>query len=304
MIPMRKMLPIMLIIVLVVLPLYASDFLRAALILSLLYLSLAEFWSFMTKHAGIVFLGSQMFIGIGSYFTAVLCMYFSFPLWAGVIISGLIGCTIATLLSFPLLRLRGFYFAIGTLVAAEIVKLLFIGWEYVGAGLGLIFRTAYGISSLVICYPSLVLAVASVFLVNRLYYSKLGFGLRSLGQDEENASALGVNPFRCRALCFIISCLFASFVGGIYAIYRPYIEPVSTFSILWTTRSLFISIVGGIGTIAGPIIGSIIYVVLEYVLAQYLGLSLLIQGVIVLAFLMAFPQGLWGFISRKFKAKI
>lgn len=296
--------PMIILIVLVTLPLWVGGFLINALVLFLLYLSMAEFWGFMAKHARIVSLGQQMFVGVGSYSTVILCMYFKFPLWASVLIAGVTGCGLAGLLSFPLLRLRGFYFAIGTMLSSEVIKLFFTGWEFVGAGLGLIFRDAYGISASIIYYPTLALAILSILLIYRLYNSKLGYGLRSLGEDEDAAAGLGVSSFKCKALCFILASLIASYTGALHVIFRPYLEPVSAFNILWTTSLVFISVIGGVGTIIGPVFGSAVYVALAYILSQYLGVSLLLQGIIVLAFLMLFPQGVWGFISSRLKLKL
>jgi len=289
---------------LVFLPLWVGGFLRDALILILLYLAAAEVWGFMAKHAGIVSLGQQAFIGVGGYATAVLSMYYGVPMWASVMIAGLMGGGLAAVLSFPLLKLRGIYFSIGTFLVAEVIRLFFNSWEFVGAGKGLIFSTAYYVSTLILYYPALVLGVFSIFLVYYLYHSKLGFGLRGIGGDEDAASSLGVNTFRCKALCFVIASLLTTLVGAVNSIHHTYLHPTSAFSISWTVNFLFIAVIGGVGTIFGPIIGSIIFVALGYMLSQYLGLSLLLEGIIVLAILLTFPEGLWGVISRKLKLKL
>jgi branched-chain amino acid transport system permease protein len=286
------------------LPLWVGGFLRDALILFFLYLAAAEVWGFMAKHAGIVSLGQQIFMGVGGYATAVLCMYYGFPLWVSVIIAGLLGSGLAGVLSFPLLRLRGVYFSIGTFLAAEVIRLFFNSWEFVGAGKGLIFKGAYGISTTLIYYPALALGIVSIFSVYFLYHSKLGFGLRSIGADEDAASGLGVNTFKCKALCFILASLITSLVGAVNAIHHTYLNPTSAFSISWTVSFLFVAVIGGVGTIIGPVIGSAIFVGLGYLLSQYLGLSLLLEGLVVLAILIAIPEGVWGVISRKLKLKL
>lgn len=286
------------------LPLWVGGFLRDALILFFLYLAAAEVWGFMAKHAGIVSLGQQIFMGVGGYATAVLCMYYGFPLWASVIIAGLFGAGLAGVLSFPLLRLRGVYFSIGTFLAAEIIRLFFNSWEFVGAGKGLIFKDAYAISTTLIYYPALAIGILSIFLVYFLYHSKLGFGLRSIGADEDAASGLGVNTFRCKASCFTLASLITSLVGAVNVVHHTYLNPTSAFSISWTVNFLFVAVIGGAGTIIGPFIGSTIFVALGYLLSQYLGLSLLLEGLVVLAILIAIPEGVWGVISRKLKVKL
>ncbi|MEM3550481.1 MAG: branched-chain amino acid ABC transporter permease [Candidatus Bathyarchaeia archaeon] len=293
-----------LIAILVSLPHWVGGFFRDALILFLLYLAAAEVWGFMAKHAGIVSLGQQMFMGVGGYATAVLCMYFEIPIWISVIIAGALGSGLAALLSFPLLRLRGVYFSIGTFLASEVVKLFFNSWEFVGAGKGLIFRSAYGISTTLIYYPALALGILSVSLTYFLYHSKLGFGLRSIGADEGAAAGLGVNTFNCKALCFILASFISSLVGAINSIHHTYLQPTSAFSISWTVNFLFVAVIGGVGTIVGPAVGSAIFVALGYLLSQYLGLSLLLEGLVVLAILIALPQGIWGATTQKLKLKL
>jgi len=295
---------IALLAILASLPLWVGGFLRDALILFFLYLAAAEVWGFMAKHAGIVSLGQQIFMGVGGYATAICCMYYGIPMWASAIIAGLIGSGLAGVLSFPLLRLRGVYFSIGTFLAAEVIRLFFNSWEFVGAGKGLIFRKAYGISTALIYYPALALGISSIFLVYFLYHSKLGFGLRSIGADEDAASGIGVNTFRCKALCFIFASFLTSLVGAVNAIHHTYLHPTSAFNISWTVNFLFVAVIGGVGTIVGPVIGSAVFVALGYLLSQYLGLSLLLEGLVVLAILIALPEGIWGALCRKLKLKL
>lgn len=295
---------IVVIAILASLPMWVGGFLRDALILFFLYLAAAEVWGFMAKHAGMVSLGQQIFIGIGGYMTAVLCMYEGLPLWASVIVASLIGSGLAAALSFPLLRLRGIYFSIGSFLAAEVIKLIFNSWEYVGAGKGLIFVGAYGIPTTVIYYPAMVIGLASMFLIYYLYHSKLGFGLRSIGADEDAAASLGVDTFRCKALLFVFSGFITSLVGAINAIHHTYLHPTSAFNILWTVSFLFVAVLGGLGTIIGPVIGSAIFTALTYLFSMYIGLSLLLEGLVVLAILLVVPGGIWGSIAKKLRYKI
>jgi len=282
-----------------VFPNWAGDFLIASMIQIFLYLAVAEMWSFMAGHAGMVSLGQQMFIGLGGYGVAILSMYYGLPPWLSVLVAGFVGSVVAATLTFPLLRLRGVYFAIGSWIVAEIMMLFFNSWEFVGAGKGLVFKPAHGIPVASIYYPAVVLGLASIFTVHLIHRSKLGFGLRAIGSDEDAASEVGVNVFRCKAYCFIIASLLTTLAGGINCLYHAYLRATAAFGIQWTINFLFISVIGGIGTLVGPIIGSVIFVALNYFLAQYIGLSLLLQGVIALIILMSLPEGIWGVISRK-----
>ncbi|MCX8177996.1 MAG: branched-chain amino acid ABC transporter permease [Candidatus Bathyarchaeota archaeon] len=297
----RHIYMIALLAILVSLPLWVGGFLKDALILFFLYLAAAEVWGFMAKHAGIVSLGQQIFMGVGGYATAVICMYYGVPMWISPLIAGFLGAGLAGLLSFPLLRLRGVYFSIGTFLVAEVIRLFFNSWEYVGAGKGLIFRAAYGISTTLIYYPALAIGLLSIFLIYFIYHSKLGYGLRSIGADEDAASSMGVNTFKCKAVCFILASFITSLVGAVNVIHHTYLHPTSAFSISWTVNFIFVAVIGGVGTLVGPIIGSAIFVTLGYLLAQYLGLSLLLEGLVVIAILLAVPEGIWGVIRKKFK---
>jgi branched-chain amino acid transport system permease protein len=290
-------------VILAALPLCVGGFLREALILILLFLAGAEVWGFMAHYAGMISLGQQIFIGLGGYATAVLCMYYGIPIWGCIFIAGFLGAGLASILSFPLLRLRGMYFSVGTLLTGEVIKLFFNSWEFVGAGKGLTFREAYGTSTIIIYYAALGLCIFSIISIYLLYHSKLGFGLRSTGEDEEAASGLGVNVFKCKALCFIFASFITSLIGAVYVVYHSYLYPASAFSISWTINFLFIAVIGGIGTIAGPVIGSVVFVALGYFLSGYLGLSLLLEGLVVLAILIICPEGIWGIISKKLKLK-
>jgi len=285
-------------------PFWAGIFIVDALILYLLYLAAAEVWSFMAKHAGLISLGQQIFVGVGGYMTTVLTMYYGLHILLSGVLSGLIGAAIATVLSFPLLRMRGMYFAIGSLLAAEIVRLFFNGWEFVGAGKGLIFRDAYTVSRISIYYSAAALAAFSIFLIVIIYRSRIGYGLRAIGSDEDAAQSVGVNSFRLKALMFVLSSLVISLVGAIHAVNRTYLTPTAAFGIGWTVDFLFISVIGGIGRLTGPIIGGLILITLRYMFSQFIGISLLLEGIVVLVILLTTPEGVWGLLYRKLKLNL
>jgi len=284
-------------------PLWAGKFLTTSMILIFEYLAAAVMWGFMAEHAGMVSLGQQMFMGLGGYGVAVLSMYYGLPMWLSILIAGVLGSVIAAALSFPLLRLRGIYFAIGSWVVAEIVLLFFNSWNFVGGGMGLVFRPAYGLSETLIYYPAAALGLGSIVAVYFIFKSKLGFGLRAIGADEAASLEVGVNIFRCKSYCFIIAAFITSVAGAINVLHHAYLRPTAAFSINWTIMFLFISVIGGLGTIVGPVIGSVIFVMLGYLLSGYIGLSLLLQGVIVFVILMVLPRGIWGTISKKLGLK-
>lgn len=285
-------------------PAWSGTFLTDALVIYLLYIAGAEAWGFMAKHAGLVSLGQQIFVGIGGYAVAVITMYYGLPMWSSVLIAGILGAGVSAALAFPLLRMRGMYFAISTLLAAEVFKLSFNSWEFVGAGKGLVFREAYGVQSSSMYYSSLALVILTIFLLYSIYHHKLGFGLRAVGSDEDAAASVGVNTFRLKSIMFVMTSLITALMGALHAVNRTYLHPTSAFSISWTVDLVFIAVIGGMGRIMGPIIGGTVFITLRYLLAQYLGLSLLLEGLIVFTLLLVAPEGLWGLITRKLKIKV
>jgi len=284
-------------------PLWADKFLIGAMILIFIYLACSEMWSFMAEHAGMVSIGQQTFIGLGGYGLAIFAMLQGLPIWASIIITAVLGAIVAAALSVPLLRLRGIYFTIGSWIAAEIFLLFFNSWEYVGAGKGLIFRPAFALSTTEIYYAALAVALISIFTFYYMYHSKLGYGLRAIGSDEDVAAEVGINTFKCKALCFIIAGLITTLAGSVNLLNHAYLRAPAAFSIMWSVNFIFISIIGGIGRITGPIIGSIIFVALGYILAGYIGLSLLIQAIVAILMLIFLPKGVWGIIAEKLRIK-
>ncbi|MEM4414934.1 MAG: branched-chain amino acid ABC transporter permease [Candidatus Caldarchaeum sp.] len=282
----------------------SGSFLTDALVLYLLYTGAAQVWGFMARHAGLISLGQQIFIGVGGYATVVVTMYYGLPMWISVLAAGFFGAVLAAALSIPLLRFRGMYFAISTLLSAEVLKLFFNSWEFVGAGKGLIFKEAYGVTSTVIYYSALGVSLFTVFLLYFIYHSKLGFGLRAIGSDEDAASTVGVNTFYQKSLLFTVSSFVIALIGALNAVNRTYLHPTAAFNISWTVDFVFIAVIGGIGRLVGPLIGGLVFISLRYILAQYLGLSLLLEGLIVFTLLLVAPDGLWGFVTRKLKIKV
>jgi branched-chain amino acid transport system permease protein len=263
-----------------------------------IYATLALVWGYSAAFAGLVSLGNQAFIGIGGYVTAVLVEKFGYPLMLSGLIAVLISGLLAFAIAFPLLQLRGIYFSIGTLLVAEILRSVFLSWEYVGGGRGFAFRSVYGQPITYTYYPSLVILIVVAIVLYKLYYSKLGYGLRSVGDDEDAARGVGVNVALIKAFTFTLTGIICGCLGVVNAIYVVYLHPNGVFSISWTVAALFAAIIGGVGTIAGSLIGGAIYTASIYFLATLPGYSLLVQGAIVAILMLIFPEGIWRFIRR------
>jgi len=280
-------------------PYWASRYWILVILLFSLNLALSQMWNLLAGYSGLISLGQQAFIGLGGYALAVFSIYYGFPIWLSIVIGGVVSVLFALLISKSIFRMRGVYFAIGTWTVAEVLRILFSNWKYVGYGMGLFVKPAYKLTFNTIYFTALAVGVASVALVYFLLRSKLGLGLMAIRDEETASETLGVDIFRCKLACFLISAGVTGAVSGVLYLHNIFIQPFSAFGIDWTVRLVFITIIGGIGTIEGPIIGSLVYVFLHQWLSEYPSVSLLILGVIAIGVILIAPKGIMGTIQDR-----
>ncbi len=289
---------IILVIVLAVIGFAGSNNLRRILIKVFIYCAMGSMWNLMSGYTGMTSLGQQTFIGVAGYTVALFTAKFALPFAVGILAGGVIGGVLALILAVILFRMRGMYFAIATWVIAEAFKTFFTSWGFVNAGGGM---TVAGRPDREVIYlMCLVLAVASIVVIYVLLKSKLGLGLTAMRDDADAASSVGVNIFKSKLLCFVICGVFCALGGGLYYLNNVSIYPGSGFAIDWTVSLVFIVIIGGIGTMSGPIVGTIIYIVLDEVLAQLpAGWSNIILGLIAILVILFLPDGIMGTLQKK-----
>jgi len=290
---------ILIVLMLITLPYWASRYWVLVILLFSLNLALSQMWNLLAGYSGLISLGQQGFIGLGGYALAVFSIYYGFPIWLSIIIGGTISVLFALLISAPIFRMRGVYFAIGTWTVAETLRILFSNWKYVGYGMGLFVKPAYTLSFNTIYFTALGVGIGSVVLIYFLLRSKLGLGLMAIRDEETASETLGVDIFRCKLTCFLISAGVTGAVSGVLYLHNIFIQPYSAFGIDWTVRLVFITIIGGIGTIEGPIIGSFLYVLLHQWLSEYPSVSMLILGSIAIGVILIAPKGIMGTIQEK-----
>jgi len=266
------------------------------------YLSIANMWNLLCGYSGLVCLCLPAFVGLGGY-TLVIGTWIGLPTPLGIIAGALVAAGFALLISVPVFRLKGIYFAIGTLVVPEVLKYVFFLWRPVGGalqggGAGYVLKTADGFSTMDIYWLGLFVGFASVFLLRFILSSKLGSGLAAIRDNERTAAICGIDVFRLKLYSFVIAALVTGMAGTIFYLRQAYIEPASSFSITWTMIAIVGVITGGLRTQAGPILGTMIVVLLLFLLSRYAGYSLIIQGIILLGVMLAAPQGIMGFIGK------
>ena len=284
---------------LVTMPLWGSQYLVLFSLLVLLYLSLGQMWNLLGGYAGLVSLGQQIFIGLGGYSLAVLTEYYHIPIWLSILIGGVIAGLFSLLLAVMLFRMRGVYFTIATWITAEALMVTFSNWSYVRQGMGFFIKASYSLTTNNIYYMALALGVGSVCVVYFILRSKLGLGLMAMRDNEGAAETMGVEMFRSKLICFFVSAVITGFTGCVFYLSQVFIQPNAAFGINWSVAIVFMVIIGGIGTVEGPIIGAIIYVLLQQFLSEYAGISMLLLGGIAILVILVAPKGIMGTIREK-----
>lgn len=267
-----------------------------------LYCTMAVMWNLMSGYTGMTSLGQQAFIGVAGYSMAVMTTTYLASYWIGLLVGGAIGAVLALILSVILFRMRGMYFAVATWVIAETLKTFFLSWKYVnqGGGMAVTGRPDRQVIYLV----ALAICVVALVVVYILLNSKIGLGLTAMRDDADAASSVGVNVFKSKLLCFVIAGLFTALAGGWYFLNNVSIYPASGYGNSWTVAVVFIVIIGGIGTMAGPIVGSVVYIALSEILADYPGWSNIILGLIAILVILFLPDGILGTLQKKFNFEI
>lgn len=266
------------------------------------YLAMANMWNLLAGYAGLISLCQPAFLGLAGYAMTV-GTWVGVPWWLGLVAGGLVAGLFAFAISSAVFRLSGVYFAIGTLVVPEAVRMVFYLWRPVGgkmqgAGAGYMVKGTGDLSGDVFYWLALLVAVGSAVLMRVILRSELGLGLAAIRDNERSAASSGVNVFRLKLYTFIISAIVTGLAGGVFYLNQGYIEPSATFNVKWTMTLLLAAVIGGIRTEGGPIVGTVVVVFLYFLLARYAGYSLLIQGIILIAIMLASPQGLVG-LTRK-----
>jgi len=272
------------------------------LFLFFIYLAMANMWNLLAGYSGLISLCQPAFIGLAGY-TLVIGTWIGLPFYVGIIAGAIVAAAFALLISIPVFRLSGIYFAIGTLVIPEALRIAFFLWRPVGGemhggGAGYMVKGVTGVSMAEFYWLALVIGMASIFLMRLILRSTLGLGLASIRDNDRAAASCGIDVFRLKLYSFVIGAFVTGIAGGIFYIYQGYIEPASAFNIRWTMIVMLATVIGGLGTEEGPMIGTAIVVFLHFLLARYAGISLLIQGIILVGIMLLAPQGILGFIRK------
>lgn len=265
-------------------------------------LTIALSWNLLGGFSGIVLIGMPLFIGIGGYTLYIVANFLAVPPYPVIAISGIVAAIFAFALSPLLFRLQGAQLAIGSWVLAEVARLLCLITPAVGAGGGLNLEVMKSVARswrlpLNFAFAALVLFLTLLMIV-ALLKSRFGLGLRAIRDSDAAAEAMGVRTSRVRLYTLVLAAGFSGAAGACYYITSIQITPNSAFSQNWIAMTIFIVILGGIGSVEGPIFGAIIYFLLRETLSGLGPGYFVISGLLAITVIIFLPEGVWGLVRR------
>ncbi len=286
------------------LPLVGNNYLLRLASILCMYAVLAQSWNFIGGLAGYPSFATAAFFGLGAYTSAILQNQ-GLPMMLAWGTAGLTTLLFAAALGGAILHLRGHYFAIASLIVAEMLReIVNTTPNLTGGGMGLnlpIMRISVEAQARYFFYAMLSLAFLCTATAIVVYRSKLGFGLRCIQQNEDAASILGVNAYSYKTAAFSLSAVFVGIAGAIYASWVNYIEPPDVFDILLAVKPLVMVLLGGLGTIFGPAIGALILLMFEeFVWRNFLTVHAAALGLIIVVLVLFLPNGLLSLLRERF----
>lgn len=282
-------------------------------------LALAQYWNLLAGYAGLVSVGQQAFVGIGGYTLFAAAILYGVDPLAAIPLAGAFAMLLSVPTALVVFRLRGAYFAIGSWVAAEVYRLVFAQWKSVGGGTGTslpreatggvwgldFIKDLFGVRSsaardIEAYWLALVIAAGTIALVYGLLRSRRGLALAAIRDAEDAAGGLGVRNFRVKLFVFAVAAFGTGATGALIYFQKARISPDAAFSVIdWTAFVVFIVVIGGLGTIEGPIVGVVVFFVLQNYLADFGAWYLMLLGAMAIGVMLFAPQGLWGFAAER-----
>jgi branched-chain amino acid transport system permease protein len=266
-------------------------------------LVLAQMWNLLAGYAGLVSIGQQAYLGLGGYGLIVLADDLGVNPFLAVPLAGVAAAGFALPTAALVFRFRGGYFAVGTWAVAEVYRLLIANTTALGRGTGRTLRAVFPLERAtreVVTYGlALAVGVAALAAVYLYLRSRRGVGLMAVRDSEPASESLGVDVFRTKLLVYLIAAFGTGTTGALIYLNLLRISPDAAFSINWTAYTIFIVVIGGLGTLEGPIVGTIVFFLLRELLAEYGAWYMILLGSLAVVTMMQYPQGLWGLVAER-----
>ena len=313
-----------LVLIFAVLPVFAGRGLIQDLIFVFYMLALAQCWNLLAGYAGLVSVGQQAFVGLGGYLLFALTIGAGMDPIAAMVLSGLIAAIFAVPTAFVVFRLRGPYFAIGSWVVAEVYRLVFAQFKQLGGGTGTSLPPSatneiFGIEwvkatfevrspaarDIITYWIALALAAGAPLLVYLVLRSRYGLALSAIRDSEATAESAGVDSFRTKLGIYVLVAAATGMIGALIYLQKARISPDAAFSVLdWSAYVIFIVVIGGVGTIEGPIIGVIVFYALQRYLADFGTWYLILLGALAIGIMLFAPKGIWGYVAQRYSVAL
>jgi branched-chain amino acid transport system permease protein len=279
----------------------------AILVQAFIVLTLASMWNLLAGYAGLVSVGQQAFVGLGAYFVLIMALHGLSP-FAALPVAAIASGVAALPLWWLVSRLRSGYFAIATWVVAAAISLFVERFQSLGGGTGLplpgftnmdpTLLTAYTY------WAGLAVSVLALLAVYLILRGRLGLVLTAIRDDEVAARSSGARTGLARLLVFVVAGAGCGAAGAVLAISQLQVQPSAVFSVQWTAEMAFATIIGGLGTIEGPILGTAVYIVLQQTLASYNAWYLIILGLVAILVALFARRGLWGLVDSRVNLRL
>jgi branched-chain amino acid transport system permease protein len=296
------------VVVLATLPVWGDSSLMRILVEFISLLVLAQMWNLLAGYGGLVSIGQQTYIGLGGYALIVMADDLGVNPFLAVPLAGLVAAAFALPTAALVFRFRGGYFAVGTWAVAEVYRLLIANTTALGRGTGrtlaAVFPLAREVRENVTYLLALAIAVAAIAYTYFHLRSRFGLGLMAIRDSEPASGTLGINIFRMKLTVYVIAAFGTGVTGALIYLNLLRISPDAAFSINWTAYMIFIVVIGGIGTIEGPIVGTLIFFLLREFLSEYGSWYLILLGTIAVVVMLRCPQGVWGLVSDHWNIRV
>jgi branched-chain amino acid transport system permease protein len=286
---------------------FEARYAQHVLILVLLYITLGSAWNILGGFAGQLSLGHAAFFGIGAYTAAIIASKSQLSPWWAIALGPVVVLPIALIVGWICFRLRGPYFTLATIAVGEMVRLVALNWrELTGGAVGVVIRPSVlsGTSKIPYYYIVLVMAVATVALCYFVSRRKLGYFLLAIREDEETAESIGINTTRYKLVALAVSAALTAVAGAFYANYFLFVDPTIVLPLSLSVEIVLMAIIGGLGTVAGPVLGAVLLKLSSEVFRSYFEqANLLIYGALLILVILFMPGGLMGGFRSIFGSK-
>ena len=292
----------------VTLPLWGGPAAMRQLVEIISLLVLAQMWNLLAGYAGLISIGQQAYVGLGGYALVVLADDLGLDPFASVALAGAVAALLALPTAALVFRFQGAYFAVGTWAVAEVYRLLVANTGALGRGTGRTLRAVFPLAretrELVTYFVAVALGVVALVGIYAFLRSRFGLGLMAVRDNASAADTLGVDVRRTQLAVYLLAAFGTGATGALIYLNLLRVSPDAAFSVNWTAAAIFIVVIGGLGTLEGPVIGTAVYFALRELLGDYGSWYMILLGILAVGAMLVYPRGLWGLAADRWDLRL